>query len=329
MPQTPVIVFSHSWPEPVVQQLKQQLGDTFCIRTTSEPLQNPGANLSLFEGTQIYCTTSLDTVPAALIERLPPSVKLIANCGVGVDNIDLTAARDHGLMVTNTPDVVTEDTADLCFALILATCRRLRDNETLVRADQWTGVSAPELNGTRVNGKTLGIIGLGRIGQAVARRAAGFGMPVMYYSKSRKKNHEQNLQPTVKLRYCESLEELLSEADIISLHCPMTAENHHLIDEQALTAMKPEAILINTGRGELVDETALTQALQQGKIAAAGLDVYEKEPQISETLRNLPNTCLLPHIGSATRECRMDMVKRMLANVLAFAKKETPSDLVV
>ena len=260
---------------------------------------------------RIWLGTAVDPVSAQLIAEFPSTLGLIANIGVGTDNIDLEAAAQAGIQVSNTP-VVTEDTADLTIALLMATCRRIGECERALRSDDWAGGAS--LLGRRVHGATLGIIGFGAIGQAVARRAAGFSMKVIYHGPNRKTEAEMETGAT----YCSSLADLLKEADIVSLNCPLTKDTYHIINATRLQEFKPGAILINTGRGPLVDEAALVEALQSGQLGGAGLDVFEHEPAVTPELKNQPNVVLLPHIGSATIACRQDMAARVIANMRSF-----------
>ncbi|WP_439102362.1 2-hydroxyacid dehydrogenase [Congregibacter sp.] len=263
------------------------------------------------EGATVWLGTAVDPVSAELIASFPDSLGLITNLGVGTDNVDLVAAQNKGILVSNTP-VVTEDTADLTFALLLATCRRVGEAERALRADDWAGGAS--LMGRRVHGAKLGIIGFGAIGQAVARRAQGFAMDVSYHGPRRNSDAEE----ATGAAWCESLDRLLNESDIVSLNCPLTEDTRHILNANSLKRMKSEAILINTGRGPLVDEAALVVALQAGQLAGAGLDVFEFEPSVTPELLELPNVTLLPHIGSATGECRRAMVGRAFANVQTF-----------
>jgi glyoxylate reductase len=250
-----------------------------------------------------------------------PRLRIVSNYAVGVNNIDISAATRRRILVTNTPNVLTETTADFTWALILAVCRRLGEGERLVRAGEWTGWSPMQLLGSDVHGKTLGIIGFGRIGQAVARRAAGFGMPVQYYSR-------QPADPAVERLLnarAVALDELLREADIVSIHVPLTAETQHLIDAERLGLMKPSAFLVNTARGPIVDEAALVQALRNGVIAGAGLDVFEREPELEDGLVDLPNSVLAPHLGSASVEARTAMADLAAENLIsALAGRRPP-----
>ena len=275
----------------------------------------------LFAGASVLVASAMDPVDAETIAALPDSVGLIANVGIGTDNIDLAAAAARGIAVSNTP-VVTEDTADLAMALLLATCRRLTAGERLLREGSF-GAAQKRL-GARVHGKTLGIVGFGAIGQAVALRAAAFSMPVRYWGPRRKPEAEEGTGA----QWCGSLEELLGACDIVSLHCPLTAETRHLINADKLARCKPGMVLINTGRGSLIDEAALIDALQNGPLGAAGLDDYEFEPRVSPGLLELDNVVLLPHIGSATAECRRDMALRVCANIGQFLSHGHPLDQV-
>jgi len=239
-------------------------------------------------------------------------LKILANYAVGYDNIDLAAARARGLIVTNTPGVLTDATADLTWALILATARRVVEGDALVRSGHWTGWSPTQLMGAEVSGKALGIIGMGRIGQAVAHRAVGFRMPVRYHTR-------QPIATASLPREWEhrSLQDLLGEADIVTIHLPLTPSTHHLIGARELALMRPTAFLINTARGPIVDEGAMIEALKTGIIAGAGLDVYEQEPALHPTLAQLKQVVLLPHLGSATLHARVQMGLVCLENIHA------------
>jgi len=244
-----------------------------------------------------------------------PSLRVIANYAVGYNNIDVDAAKARGVIVTNTPDVLTNATADITWTLILAVARRVVEGDQLVRQNRWAGWSPTQMLGVDLSGKTLGIIGMGRIGQAVARRAAGFEMTVLYWSRSERPLQPSNLAWPAWQRV--SFEELLRRSDFLSLHIPLTPETRHLINEAALRLMKPTAFLINAARGPVVDEAALVAALREGRLAGAGFDVYEKEPELSPGLRELNQVVLLPHLGSATIETRIRMGMMCVENVLA------------
>jgi glyoxylate reductase len=306
----PVIVLSRELPALFVDALEAE---------AEVRVAGPTPDAGVFEGASVYLAAGIDPVPASLIAQMPASLGLIANIATGIDNIDVVAASERGIAVSNTP-VGAEDTADLTFALLLAACRRLTDCEHKLRTGQWQ-LGASQL-GIRVHGKTLGIVGLGAIGQAVARRAAGFGLEVIYHGPNRK----EGLEETLGVTFCESLSDLLGRADLVSLNCPLTDNNHHLINRATLAQMKPGAVLVNTGRGPLVDEQALVDALASGHLGAAGLDVFEFEPQVHQDLLTFDNVTLLPHIGSATGECRTDMALRAFANIQQFLSAGRPVD---
>ena len=275
------------------------------------------AGLELGAADALVCLL-LDRIDAALLARAP-NLKVVANCAVGFDNIDLAAATAAGVCVTNTPDVLTEATAELAFALLMACARRLGEGERMVRSGTWTGWALDQLIGTGLLGKTLGIVGFGRIGQALARRALGFGMRVVYADP-----HEVSAAPAHRV----SLDELFATADAVSLHCPLGPETRHLVDERRLALMKPTAILVNTSRGGCVDETALIRALTDGWLFGAGLDVYAREPDIDPRLLGCPRLVLAPHIGSATTEARTAMAQLCADAVISVLRGDLPANLV-
>lgn len=259
-----------------------------------------------------------DRIDAEVLRMAAPRCRVIANCAVGYDNIDVAEATRHGILVTNTPDVLTEATADLTWALMLAAARRVCEGDRVVRSGQWRGWGMLDYLGADVYGKTLGVIGAGRIGSAVARRATGFSMNVLYFSRGEKKPMSETGARRV------PMDELLHESDFVSIHVPLTDETRNLIDERALAKMKREAILINTARGPIVDEPALIAALTSGKLAAAGLDVYADEPAVPPALLGLNNVVLLPHIGSATVATRVKMACLAAENVVAVLQGRPP-----
>ena len=252
-----------------------------------------------------------DRVDAELLDAAP-NLRVIANYAVGFDNIDVAEARRRGIEVTTTPDVLTEATADLTWALLLSAARQLGAGERMVRAGQWQGWAPDQLLGQPVAGRVLGIVGMGAIGRAVARRAQGFGMAVRYFNRRRV---EPAVEAELGAQYVP-LDELLATADFVSLHAPRNEQSHRLIDAAALARMKPTAVLINTGRGSLIDEAALVDALRAGRIAAAGLDVFEREPELTEGLVELDNVVLAPHLGSASTEARASMVRLCSENII-------------
>jgi glyoxylate reductase len=275
------------------------------------------------DGADVLVPTVTDVIDARLIRALPDSVRLIANFGVGVNHIDLEAAAARSMVVTNTPGVLTEDTADLTMALLLAVPRRLGEGERLARSGAWTGWSPTFMLGHRVNGKRLGIIGMGRIGQAVARRARGFDISIHYHN--RKRVHPE-IEQELEASYWENLDQMLGHMDLISVNCPQTPETHHLLSAARLDKVPPHAVIVNTSRGGIIDEAALAERLADGRIAGAGLDVYENEPTIHDGLMRLDNVILAPHLGSATGEGRIAMGEKVLINIKAFADGHTPPD---
>ncbi len=277
------------------------------------------------DGADVIVPTVTDRMDAALIKRLPESVKLISNFGVGVNHIDLAAASERRIVVTNTPGVLTDDTADMTVALLLAVPRRLVEGDRLVRSSAWEGWSPTFMIGHRISGKRLGIIGMGRIGQAVARRVQGFGMTVHYHNRTRLHvDIEKDLEAT----YWENLDQMLAHMDFVSVNCPHTKQTHRLLDERRLGLLKPHVFVVNTARGEIIDEAALARFLEEGKIAGAGLDVYEREPRIEPRLLKLNNVVLAPHLGSATLEGRIAMGERVIVNIKSFVDGHNPPDRV-
>jgi len=274
------------------------------------------ATLDLADADALVCLL-LDRIDAALLARAP-RLRVVANCAVGIDNVDVAAATAARVAVTNTPDVLTEATAELAFALVLAAARRLGEGERLVRSGAWSGWALDQLLGVGLIGKTLGIVGFGRIGQALARRALGFGMRVIYADP-----HEVSA-PSERV----TVDELFARADAVSLHCPLTAETRHVVNARRLALMKPTAVLVNTARGGCVDESALIEALTAGRIAGAGLDVYANEPAIDPRLIACPRLVLAPHIGSATTEARTAMAQLCADAVIAVLQGRRPPNQI-
>ncbi|MFO1072968.1 MAG: D-glycerate dehydrogenase [Geminicoccaceae bacterium] len=289
----------------------------------------PFAKAELFEAVkscEVLVPTVTDRIDSSVLAQAGEQLRLIANYGNGVDNIDVEAAYKRGITVTNTPGVLTEDTADMTMALILSVSRRLVEGERMARSGEWSGWSPTSMLGHRIWGKRLGIVGMGRIGSAVARRAKGFGLSVHYHNRRRTRAAlEQELEAT----YWESLDQMLARVDIVSVNCPHTPATYHLLSARRLALLQPHAILVNTSRGEVVDETALTRLLRDRQIAAAGLDVFEHEPAINPRLRQLDNVVLLPHMGSATLEGRIDMGEKVIINIKTFADGHRPPDRVL
>ena len=274
----------------------------------------------------VLVPTVTDRIDAPLLAQAGERLKLIANYGAGVDHIDVQSARQRGILVSNTPGVVTEDTADMTMALILAVTRRIPEGLAEMQAGRWQGWSPTAHLGGRVGGRRLGILGMGRIGQAVARRANVFGMQVHYHNRRRlRPETEAELGAT----WWESLDQMLARMDIISVNAPHTPSTFHLLNARRLKLLKPSAVVINTSRGEVIDENALTRMLRSGEIAGAGLDVFEHGHEINPRLRELPNVVLLPHMGSATVEGRNEMGEKVIINIKTFADGHRPPDLVV
>jgi len=272
-------------------------------------------------GVRGMLTVLSDRLDAATMDAAGPDLAVVANCAVGFDNIDLAAAAERGIVVANTPDVLTEATADLAWALLMATARRIVEGDRLVRSGEWRSPSLVLLLGAPVHAKTLGVIGMGKIGAAVARRGAGFGMPILYHNRSRRPEVEAELGA----EWVE-LDDLLERSDFVSVNAPLNDTSRHLIDAAALARMRPTAILVNAGRGPIVDEVALVEALRSGRIAGAGLDVFEREPVLADGLAELDNVVLMPHVGSATTETRAAMVRLTGENILAvLAGREPPT----
>ena len=274
----------------------------------------------------VLVPTVTDEIDAALISQAGDRLKLIANYGAGVDHIDVATARQRGILVSNTPGVLTDDTADMTMALMLAVLRRMPEGLNVMQTNAWEGWAPTAFLGGRVGGRRLGILGMGRIGQAVARRATAFGLQVHYHNRRRlRPETEEALQAT----YWESLDQMVARMDVISVNCPATPSTFHLRNARRLDLMKPEAVIVNTSRGEVIDENALTRMLRAGKIAGAGLDVYERGTELNPRLRELPNVVLLPHMGSATREGRLEMGEKVIINIKTFDDGHRPPDQVV
>jgi glyoxylate reductase len=274
----------------------------------------------------ILVPTVTDRIDADLIARAPASLKMFANFGAGVNHIDLAAAKARGILVTNTPGVFTEDTADLTMALILNVPRRLGEGHRLMRSGEWKGWTPTGMLGHRIGGKTLGIIGFGRIGEAVAIRARAFGLNILYNKRHRL---PASIEEELGVTFEPDLDRLVGKSDIITLHCPLTPETDRLMSRERIGLMKRDAYLINSSRGELVDDDALIEALTRGRIAGAGLDVYNHEPAIDPRFLSIPNVVLLPHLGSATLEGREASGEKVIANIRIFSDGHRPPDQVL
>jgi glyoxylate reductase len=277
----------------------------------------------------VLVPTVTDEIDASILAQAGPNLKLIANFGNGVDNIDVGVALARGITVTNTPGVLTEDTADMTMALILAVARRVAEGARVIPEDEWSGWSPTWMLGHRITGKRLGIVGMGRIGQALARRAKAFGLSIHYHNRRRVPTRiEEELEAT----YWESLDQMLARMDVVSVNCPHTPATYHLLSARRLKLLKPTAIVVNTARGEIIDETALSRLIETGAIGGAGLDVFEHEPAVNPRLIKLARSgkvVLLPHMGSATHESRLDMGEKVIVNIKTFMDGHRPPDRVL
>ena len=318
----PVVRVTRRLPEAVEQALAERFDARF--NTDDAPFTPEQLSAALRDSDAVLCTVTDRITTQVIAAGTPVRARILANFGVGTNHIAIGAAHDAGITVTNTPGVLTDDTADLAILLMLAVMRRAGEGERELRAGRWSGWRPTHLMGARLTGKTLGIVGPGRIGSAVAKRAhGGFGMRVLAWSRS-----ARALDPSTGIERVPTLEALLAASDVVSLHCPATPETRHLIDAAALSVMRPHAVLINTARGDVVDEAALVEALRARRIAGAGLDVYEAEPLVHPGLVDRDDVVLLPHLGSATRESREAMGMRALANLTEFFDGRDPPDVV-
>lgn len=274
----------------------------------------------------VFVSTVTDNITAEIINQAGPQFKMIANFGMGVDHIDMKAAHAKGIVVTNTPNVLTEETADLTMALILAVPRRIFQGEKVLRAGKWDGWRPMTFLGHSIGGKRLGIIGMGRIGRAVAKRAKAFGMSVHYHNRSRL--HE-SIESELEATYWANLDEMLGRMDVISVNCPLTDETHHMLSRDRLKLLQRHAYIINTARGEVIDEDALADLIADDTISGAGLDVFEHEPEVNAKLLKLDNVVLIPHMGSATFEARQATGEKVLINVKTFADGHRPPDRII
>ena len=317
------VVVTRRLPEPVETRMKE----LFDVR-----LRDPDTKMTrdeliaAMQSCDVLVPTITDQIDAGLIGQAGERLKLIANYGAGVDHIDVGTARSRGILVSNTPGVVTEDTADMVMALIMAVTRRIPEGIASMASGKWEGWTPMSFLGSRLAGKRLGILGMGRIGQAVALRAKAFGCQVHYHNRRRVR---PEVETALEATWWESLDQMLARMDILSINCPHTPSTFHLLNARRLKLMKPTAVVVNTSRGEVIDENALTRALRAGEIAGAGLDVYERGNEINPRLREEPNVVLLPHMGSATIEGRIEMGEKVLINIKTFADGHRPPDQVV
>ena len=322
----PIVVVTRKLPD-VVETRMRELFDTRLNDADASPSQ---ADLvAAAKIADVIVPTVTDRIDATILSQAGPKLKLIANFGNGFDNIDVATALQRGITVTNTPGVLTGDTADMTMALILAVPRRLAEGFEVLEHGEWGGWSPTWMLGRRISGKRLGIIGLGRIGTAVAQRAKAFGMSIHYHGRRRA---PAALETALEATWWESLDQMLARMDIISVNCPHTPATYHLLSARRLKLLKKDAYIVNTARGEIIDETALTRMIEAGELAGAGLDVFEHEPAVNPRLLKLAKAgkvVLLPHMGSATIESRVDMGEKVIVNIRAFMDGHRPPDRVL
>ena len=319
----PVAIVTRKWPRENEDRLKELFDVT--LNESDKPFTAEELKSAL-QNCDVLMPTVTDKINADIIGAAGSNLKLIASFGTGVDHIDLKAAKDSGIMVTNTPGVLTEDTADVAMALILSVPRRIVEGDKKIRNGSWKGWAPTGMLGHRINGKRLGIVGMGRIGQAIAKRARGFGMSIHYHNRNQL---HLEIESDLEATWWENLNQMISRMDIISINCPHTDLTHRIIGKEQLNLIQKHAFLVNTARGEIVDEKSLVQALLNKEIAGAGLDVYENETKINRQLFEVPNVVLLPHIGSATIEGRVDMGEKVIINIKTFIDGHTPPDRVI
>ena len=320
----PKVVVTRRWPMPVEARLAERFDATL---NTDDHRMGTAELQDALRAADALLPTVTDRISAEVLGAGPRRARIIGSFGVGFNHIDLDAAKAAGLTVTNTPEVLTDCTADIAMTLLLMIARRAGEGERLVRAKAWRGWGPTHMMGAKVTGKTLGLIGLGRIGRALAKRAHfGFDMSILFYDPVPPPQAEID---ALGAERCATIDELLARADFVSLHCPASKETHHLMNAERLAQMKPGAYLINSSRGDVVDEAALAEALAGGVIAGAALDVFEAEPEVAEALLALDNVVMFPHLGSASLETRVAMGMRVIDNLTAFFAGETPPDKVV
>ena len=317
------VIVTRRLPAPVETRLEELFDVTLNAADRQMPAEALGRALG---SADVLVSTITDRIDARMLAQAGPDLKLIANYGAGFDHIDVASAIQRGITVTNTPGVLTEDTADMAMALILAVPRRMAEGAALLRRGEWEGWSPTALMGHRIAGKRLGILGMGRIGRAIAARARAFGLDVNYHS--RKRVHADT-EAALKATWWDSLDQMLSRVDILTVNVPHTPSTFHILNARRLALMKPTAYIVNTARGEVIDENAMTRMLRAGTLAGAGLDVFEHGHDINPGLRELPNVLLLPHMSSATVEGRLEMGEKVIVNIKTFLDGHRPPDQVV
>ena len=319
----PFVIVTRKLPDPIETRMMELFNCR--LNLDDKPLGKPELRAAVAQA-DVLVPTVTDRIDAEVLAAAGPALKLVASFGTGIDHVDLASAQQHGIFVTNTPGVLTEDTADMTMALILAVSRRLAEGERLIRSGGWTGWGPTSMLGHRIWGKRLGILGMGRIGMALARRAKGFGLSVHYHNR---RPIPEDAESALEATYWESLDQMLAHMDIVSVNCPHTPATYHLLSARRLRLLQPHAILVNTARGEIVDEEELIRLLETRAIAGAGLDVFEHEPAVDLRMRALDNVVLLPHMGSATIEGRIAMGERVIINIKTFADGHRPPDRVL
>ena len=317
------VVLTRRLPEPVETRLKELFDVT--LRDHDTPMSRAEL-VDAVKTCDVLVPTITDKIDAGLLGQAGENLKLIANFGAGIDHIDVETARQRGILVSNTPDVVTEDTADMAMALLMAVVRKIPQGLQTMQSGEWTGWSPTAYLGGRLGGRRLGILGMGRIGQAIARRASAFGIQIHYHNRRRLR---PEIEDTLGATYWESLDQMVARMDILSINCPHTPSTFHLMNARRLRLFKPSAVIVNTSRGEVIDENALTRMLRANELAGAGLDVYEHGTDINPRLRELDNVVLLPHMGSATLEGRIEMGEKVIINIKTYADGHRPPDMVV
>ena len=326
MARQPLVVVTRRLPDAVESRMRELFDAQF--NADDRPMSASALTVAM-QAADVLVPTVTDRIDASLIAQAGDGLKLIANFGTGTDNIDVDAALRRGIMVTNTPGVLTEDTADMTMALILAVARRIVAGAAAIPDGTWSGWSPTWMLGHRITGKQIGIVGMGRIGQAVAKRAKAFGLSIHYHNRRRV---PAEIEVGLEATYWDSLDQMMARMDILSVNCPHTPATYHLLSARRLKLMRPQAIIVNTARGEIIDEAALTRMLEQNALAGAGLDVFEHEPAVSSRLIRLAKSgkvTLLPHMGSATEEGRIEMGQKVIVNIRAFSDGHRPPDRVL
>ncbi|MAF56584.1 MAG: D-glycerate dehydrogenase [Ponticaulis sp.] len=317
------VIVTRRLPSVVELRLKELFDTT--LNESDHPMSQGELSDAVAEA-DVLVPTVTDKIDGRVLAHAGDNLRLIAQFGAGVDNIDVQSATQRGITVTNTPGVLTEDTADMTMALLLSVPRRMIEGVKAIENDEFKGWTPTWMMGRRISGKRLGIIGMGRIGQAVARRAKAFGMQIHYHNRTQV---SPQIEESLGATYWDSLDQMLARMDYVSINCPHTPATYHLLNSRRLELMQPHAFVVNTSRGEVIDEAALARALEEGKIAGAGLDVFEHEPSVNPKLKEMPNVVLLPHLGSATEEGRTEMGEKVLINIKTFADGHKPPDRII